>query len=231
MKTSPPGRHFRLHGGEVLFCSNQPSMSSESLRTIWTSASCRTTGNGAFPLVPFLALPPYLARTHRQELLRNLITILLPIPLSSNVRKERCKIVLSRNCQESTAIGAAMTFNTACNHRLPFVSPFTAPPDFFVTSRPELLRLFIAIALFTPLSSNFRIQRCKIILSRNCQVTSAVRAAVSLAAIAHARSPGMSFLTPPPIAVIVKVVSNRMRYTLCGMSRSFGTGIDCIGFS
>ena len=87
-----------------------------------------------------------------------------------------------------------MTFNTACNRRLPFVSPFTAPPDFFVTSRPELLRLFIVIAFFTPLSSNFRIQRCKIILSRNCQAASAVRAAVSLAAIAHARSPGMFFL-------------------------------------
>lgn len=87
-----------------------------------------------------------------------------------------------------------MTFNTACNRRLPFVSPFTAPPDFFVTSRPELLRLFIVIAFFTPLSSNFRIKRCKIILSRNCQAASAVRATVSLATIAYARSPDMSFL-------------------------------------
>ena len=95
-----------------------------------------------------------------------------------------------------------MTFNTACNRRLPFVSPFTAPPDFFVTSRPELLRLFIVIAFFTPLSSNFRIKRCKIILSRNCQAASAVRATVSLATIAYARSPDMSFLTSPPIAVI-----------------------------
>ena len=107
-----------------------------------------------------------------------------------------------------------MTFNTACNRRLPFVSPFTAPPDFFVTSRPELLRLFIVIAFFTPLSSNFRIKRCKIILYRNCQAASAVRAAVSLAAIAHARSPGMSFLTPPPIAVIVKGCHIHWRLTI-----------------
>ena len=116
----PSRKAFSPSRRGVLFCSNQPSMSSESLRTIWTSASCRTTGNGAFPLVPFLALPPYLARTHRQELLRNLITILLPIPLSSNVRKERCKIVLSRNCQESTAIRIA-------SHCICFTTPATLP--------------------------------------------------------------------------------------------------------
>ena len=45
-------------------------------------------------------------------------------------------------------------------------------------------------------------------------MTSAVRAAVSLAAIAHARSPGMTFLTPPPIAVIVKGCHIHRRLTI-----------------
>ena len=58
------------------------------------------------------------SRTHRQKLLWNLITILLPIPLSSNVRKERCKIIHSLNCQMASAVRATVSLATSASIRL-----------------------------------------------------------------------------------------------------------------
>ena len=199
INTSSSWKYCHLHEGEVLLCSNQPSMSSAPLWTVWTSTSCRTTGNGTFPLVSFLALPPYLARTHRQKLLWNLITILLPIPLSSNFRIKCCKIILSRNCQAASAVRAAVSLAAIAHARSPGMSFLTPPPIAVIVKGCHIHRRLTIVQIAGPLPSQFRINDRQACLLRNQTILFAIRTSRTICPVIGLGFPDVSFITHPKI--------------------------------
>lgn len=122
--------------------------------------------DGRFPNMPFSAFPPYPLVTSRRYHFWSQTAVQRAIPLRGDFRMKRSKIIETSQNAPSCAVWAGGAFHGSCRYnRLPFMSARTAPPDFFVAERGDLIRLQTAVALCIPLCGKTGKERRQIVLS------------------------------------------------------------------
>ena len=161
------------------------------------------TYNRRFPIVSALrAMPPYLLVAAGSKLLWPFAPIFLFIPLSCKFWIKRCEIRFTGNRKSSRTIGAAVTFASVRNCRLPFMAVLTLPPVNIVAVGGHLHRCLSVVSGYIPLFRQHRIHHSQAGLLWNQTMLVAVWTVGPIRTVIGRCAPNMSLFALPEISLV-----------------------------
>lgn len=146
--------------------------------------------DGRFPNMPFSAFPPHPFMASRRHHFWGQTAVQRSIPLGSDLRIERSKIIKTSQNAPSCAVWAAgVLYSSCCNDGLPFMTKCASPPYLSVAEGSDLIRSQTSVALRVPLRGKARKEHRQIILAGHHSLPSANRASRASASAEYASSP------------------------------------------
>lgn len=158
-----------------------------------------TGGNNRIPDMSIRTLPPCSLTAAASYHVRGKVTVQCRVPLCRDQRFHGLEIVKALENASASAIRAIMMlYGTITDLRLPFMTFFALPPDFFIAPGRNLIRFQRSVALKIPLRRNFGALAGQIVFAGDNDSSGANRTCRTGNAMVDLGMPSMPLFAAPP---------------------------------